>query len=139
MQPNGMIVRSPKLNMGRIIIIVLFNAVLTGTGAMRLTRPWTNKPWCQSVVEPEWPMAYQKYSKQSIENKGRVNSNKQDMRRECATYGGEAKCHVCELIQDTTINYQLQGVQWEQMAHNIPTVTDSPFAVSRQILVLQDA
>jgi len=96
---------------------------------MRVGRPWTEKPWCESVEKPEWPMAYQKYSTQSIESKGRVNSNLQDMRHECVTYGGESKCHICEEIENNTINYQLQGVAWEEMAHNIPTVTDSPFAV----------
>ncbi len=97
--------------------------------AMRLSRPWTEKPWCDSVAEPEWPMAYQKYKTQSVEAKGRVNSNKQDMRHKCDTYGGETKCHICENIEDGSINYQLQGVSWEAMAQNIPTVTDSPFAV----------
>jgi len=74
-------------------------------------------------------MAYQKYAHQSVESKGRVNSNLQDMRHKCVTYGGESKCHICEEIENGTINYQLQGVAWEEMAHNIPTVTDSPFAV----------
>ena len=55
----------------------------------------------------------------------------QDMRHKCVTYGGESKCHICEEIENGTINYQLQGVAWEEMAHNIPTVTDSPFAVCR--------
>jgi len=97
--------------------------------SMRTARPWTEKHWCDSVENPEWPMAYQKYSTQSVESKGRVNSNVQDMRHKCVTYGGESKCHICEDIEDDTIKYQLQGVAWEEMAHNIPTVTDSPFAV----------
>lgn len=96
---------------------------------MRVGRPWTEKHWCDSIENPEWPMAYQKYSTQSVESKGRVNSNLQDMRHECVTYGGESKCHICEDIDDGAIKYQLQGVAWEEMAHNIPTVTDSPFAV----------
>ena len=74
-------------------------------------------------------MAYQKYASQSVESKGRVNSNVQDMRHKCVTYGGESKCHICEDIEDGSIAYQLQGVAWEEMAHNIPTVTDSPWAV----------
>ena len=97
--------------------------------AMRTGRPWTEKSWCESVEEPEWPLAYQKYREQSVETKGRVNSNIQDMRHKCVSYGGESKCHICEDIEESTIHYQLQGVSWEQMAHNIPTVTDSPFAV----------
>ena len=96
---------------------------------MRVPRPWTEKDWCESVEEPEWPLAYQKYAAQAVETKGRVNSNLQDMRRACATYGGESKCHICEDVEDGTIAYQLQGVAWEDMAHNIPTVTDAPWAV----------
>ena len=111
-------------------VLVGLSSLASVGEAMRTARPWTEKHWCESIVEPEWPMAYQKYAEQSVESKGRVNSNLQDMRHECATYGGESKCHICEEIENGTINYQLQGVAWEEMAHNIPTVTDSPFAVS---------
>lgn len=112
----------------RARLLVAF--VLGVSEAMRTGRPWTEKHWCESIEEPEWPLAYQKYKEQSVESKGRVNSNVQDMRHKCVTYGGESKCHICEDIEDNTIHYQLQGVAWEEMAHNIPTVTDSPFAVS---------
>ncbi len=108
-----------------ILVLAALPALIFG---MRTARPWTEKPWCASVVDPEWPMAYQKYAAQSVETKGRVNSNRQDMREQCKTYGGESKCHICEKLE-SGINFQLQGVTWEQMAHNIPTVTDSPFAV----------
>ena len=99
------------------------------TVGMRTARPWSEKPWCETVEAPEWPLAYQKYKGQAVESKGRVNSNAQDMRHKCVTHGGESKCHVCEEIEDGAINYQLQGVAWEEMAHNVPTVTDSPWAV----------
>lgn len=43
---------------------------------MRLSRPWTEKHWCESVVEPEWPFAYEKFPGNEFERKGRTNSNR---------------------------------------------------------------
>ncbi len=119
---------------------------------MKIRRPWTTKHWCASVIEPEWPFAYSKYEHQIEESKGRVSSNKQDVRHKCQTQGVQSKCHICENIQcgendddvwttkknSTSTNsnsawkmchFQLQGVQWDEMSKNIPTVTDVPFAV----------
>ena len=44
--------------------------------SMRLSRPWTEKHWCESVVEPEWPFAYEKFPGNEFERKGRTNSNR---------------------------------------------------------------
>ena len=118
--------------------------------AMKIRRPWTTKHWCQSVITPEWPFAYSKYKGQIEETKGRVSSNKQDVRHICETQGVQSKCHICEDIQcggdddddDTDgknkdgsdsshsiCHFQLQGVAWDKMSQNIPTVTDIPWAV----------
>ena len=70
-----------------------------GVGAMRLYRPWTTKHWCDSVVEPQWPLSYSKHAQQNLELKGRVNSNIQDMRHKCAPAGTQSKCHICEDIK----------------------------------------
>ena len=113
--------------MKRKLVLLVF-AILPVSG-MRTARPWTEKHWCDSVEEPEWPFAYQKYSSQAVETKGRVNSNLQDMRHVCETYGGESKCHICEDVEGGKIKFQLQGISWEDMAHNIPSVTDSPWSV----------
>ncbi len=111
---------------------------------MKIRRPWTTKHWCQSVINPEWPFAYSKYDGQVEEIKGRVSSNKQDVRHKCQTKGVQSKCHICEDIQcgsgnDNNNNgtnqnqqkchFQIQGVTWEDMSKNIPTVTDVPWAV----------
>ncbi|ETW08218.1 hypothetical protein, variant 1 [Aphanomyces invadans] len=93
--------------------------------SMRVHRAWTTQPWCDSVVSPVWPFAYQKDSAQTVEFAGRVNTNTQDMRHECSTYGVQSKCHMC---QDNS--FQIQGVDWAALPVNIPTVTDSPFVVS---------
>lgn len=129
------------------VAIIVLTAAVPATLAMRIARPWADKHWCESIEEPEWPMAYHKYKWQWVENKGRVNSNKQDMRHECGRFGAESKCHICEDIElrsrfrasntdrdildlnNGSIYYQLQGVAWENMAHNVPTVSDSPWAV----------
>ena len=76
------------------------------------------------------------------------------MRHECETRGVQSKCHICEDIQcagrgsgddedhdsaastdgegsDSTsiCHFQLQGVSTEEMSKNIPTVSDTPWAV----------
>ena len=112
---------------------------------MKIRRTWTTKHWCESVIEPEWPFAYSKYKEDKEESKGRMSSNKQDVRHVCETQGVQSKCHICEDIQcgsygSSTNNssnsekrdkchFQLQGVSWEDMSKNIPTVTDIPWAV----------
>jgi hypothetical protein len=48
-----------------------------GVMAMRTTRTWTTKPWCESVESSGWPFAYAKYANHSLEAKGRVHSNAQ--------------------------------------------------------------
>ncbi len=102
--------------------------------AMKIRRTWTTKHWCQSVTDPEWPFAYSKYQNQTEETKGRVSSNKQDVRHVCETRGVQSKCHICEDIKcglnsDHDCHFQLQGVEWEKMSRNIPTVSDIPWAV----------
>ena len=125
--------------------------------AMQVRRTWTTKHWCKSVIDPEWPFAYSKYKGQQEERKGKVLSNRQDVRHECETRGAQSKCHICEDIQcagsgsgsgddedhdstdstdgegsDSTTSichFQLQGVSTEEMSKNIPTVSDTPWAV----------
>ncbi|KAH9132513.1 hypothetical protein LEN26_007391 [Aphanomyces euteiches] len=92
---------------------------------MRVHRTWTTKPWCESVESPHWPFAYQKQASQTVEFAGRLNSNKQDMRQPCMTYGVQTKCHLCQ--NDA---YQIQGVDWNALPKNIPTVTDAPFVIT---------
>ncbi|OQS01020.1 hypothetical protein ACHHYP_01946 [Achlya hypogyna] len=91
---------------------------------MRVPRPWTTQPWCASVASPRWPFAYQKSATQTVEFAGRVNSNQQDMRHVCGTYGVQSKCHRCQLDA-----VQLQGVNWSDLPGNIPTVSDVPWAI----------
>lgn len=105
--------------------------------AMQITRPWTTKHWCESVIRPEWPFAYSKYNGQLEEIKGRVSTNLQDMRHECDVRGVQSQCHICEDIacgsdenKDQTCHFQIQGVSWEDMSVNIPTVSDVPWAVN---------
>eukprot|EP00804_Cyclotella_cryptica_P001991 CCRYP_007413-RA/>CCRYP_007413-RA protein AED:0.05 eAED:0.03 QI:0/0/0/1/1/1/4/0/2016 len=103
--------------------------------SMQMHRPWTTKHWCQSVIRPEWPFAYSKYANQTEETKGRVSTNQQDVRHECETRGVQSKCHVCEdfvcgIAMDQICHFQLQGVKWNEMSVNIPTVSDVPWAVN---------
>lgn len=66
-------------------------------------------------------------------------SNKQDFRHVCTTRGAQSVCHRCEEfvcgsgIDSRVCNYQLQGILWEQLPSNIPTVTDTPFAVGANV------
>ncbi len=131
-------------------IIVMAVALITinyytppTSDAMQIRRTWTTKHWCESVKDPEWPFAYSKFPGQREEKKGRVLSNRQDVRHECQTKGVASKCHICEQFQCgggngsngssstsfETCHFQLQGVSTDQMSKNIPTVSDVPWAV----------
>ena len=119
-----------------VMMRLSFVSVLPVSLAMQIARPWTTKHWCQSVVRPEWPFAYSKYDGQIEETKGRVSTNEQDVRHECHTLGVQSKCHVCEDVvcspeegDGQICHFQLQGVSWEDMSVNVPTVSDVPWAV----------
>ncbi|KAG5183802.1 hypothetical protein JKP88DRAFT_257596 [Tribonema minus] len=101
---------------------------------MRVPRNWTNRTACEVLTSPGWPLAYSKYSAQMYEDKGRVNSNLQDMRHECARPGMQSKCRICEDIACGANNtcscpFQLQGTNYSALSVNIPTVSDTPWAV----------
>jgi len=110
--------------------------------ALQITRPFTTQQWCSSVIQPQWPFAYSKYNGQTEETKGRVSTNIQDARHVCNTRGVQSKCHICEDIivcgdnpnnnddQKQVSHFQLQGVAYEDMSINIPTVSDAPWAVN---------
>ena len=123
---------SPTCLLSIIAIILPFSL------AMQIARPWTTQHWCHSVINPQWPNAYSKYHDQIEETKGRVSTNKQDIRHECNTRGVQSKCHICEDIvcgpdnnnKNQTCHFQLQGVSWEDIPTDIPTVSDVPWAVN---------
>lgn len=99
-----------------------------------LRRTWTSQPWCRSVEAPQWPFAYQKRRGQELEWKGRENPSAQDLRHVCVALGVKSKCHRCMPIacgsdRSATCELQLQGVEWEDLPSNIPTVSDVPWAV----------
>ncbi|CAM9983282.1 unnamed protein product [Ectocarpus sp. 6 AP-2014] len=101
---------------------------------MRIPRPWSERSSCERAVEPVWPFVYSKYRGQEVEAKGRTNTNLQDERHECDRRGVRSKCHVCEDIVcgenlDADCSYQLQGVNASLLATNIPSVSDTPWAV----------
>lgn len=128
--------------------------------AMQIHLTWPIETDCDQVIDPKWPFAYSKYLEQKEELKGRVSSNRQDVRHICQTRGVRSKCHICEdfscgesIIQPFPANrtmsmtvdqntdgfnnstvfhrcyFQLQGVPWTELAKNIPTVSDVPWAV----------
>jgi len=106
--------------------------LLPAVAGWRVQRPWTEQQWCLSVVDPHYPISYSKYATQPWERQGQ-NSDAQDVRHECAAFGAESKCHVCERIAcgngSEVCEYQLQGVAYQNMSTNIPTASDSPWAI----------
>ncbi|KAA0152321.1 hypothetical protein FNF29_03887 [Cafeteria roenbergensis] len=104
--------------------------------AWRAQLPWTEKHWCESVVDPVWPFAYAKGPVSTFpeEHKGRTSSSFQDMRHTCEQHGARTKCHICEDIAcgsppTQTCSYQIQGVDLASLPPNVPVITDTPFAV----------
>jgi len=119
----------PMQTMQCLTLLLLLPACL----GMQMHRHWTTQHWCDSVINPTWPFAYSKYLGQREETKGRVSSNKQDVRHVCDTRGVRSKCHICEDIvcgaqQNQNCHFQLQGVSWQDV--NIPTVSDVPWAIN---------
>ena len=122
-----------------ILHVVLILNRCKSSMSMQVSRTWSTQHWCDSVVNPHWPFAYSKYKGHKQEWKGRVLSNKQDMRHKCQTRGVQSKCHVCEEIEcgslgnssrsSSICHFQLQGVSTDGMSKNIPTITDVPWAV----------
>ena len=113
-----------------------FALLVPAATAWRNARPWTNATnWCENVKEPSWPFAYQKWEGSLWERKGRTNQDLQDMRHECNTRGCSSKCHRCEKIacgskNRFTCDYQIQGAPSTDLPRNIPTASDSPWAVN---------
>lgn len=116
-----------------LLLLLLFSLLLPPVArAAVLKRSWTTQPWCRSVEAPHWPFAYQKHAVQTLEWKGRENPSAQDVRHECVALGVQSKCHRCAVIacaDSATCAYQLQGVDWDALPANIPTVSDVPWAV----------
>ncbi len=106
-----------------------------GVNCMRVPRSTTDKLVYEMYKDPEWPLAYQKYTGQTLERKGRTSSSMQDFRDECQTKGGRSKCHIGETIDcgneggGETCHLQIQGADTAYIPLNIPTVTDTPWAV----------
>ena len=102
--------------------------------ALREFRPWSRRTECEKAQDPNYPFALVKYPGQVSETKARVNSNLQDFRHRCQVRGGLSKCNICEEIicdseKNNTCFLQLQGVAPDKMAGNLPTVTDTAWAV----------
>lgn len=102
---------------------------------LREFRSWSERHSCQMAQDANYPFAMEKYPGMSFERKGRVNSNLQDFRHECQVRGGQSKCHICEDIDcksdalNATCFLQLQGVPGSNMSANIPTASDTAWAV----------
>lgn len=70
-----------------------------------------------------------------MEPKGRTASNEQALGHVCARRGALSKCYVCEAVRcnttapDGLCEMQVQGVPWEALPRNVPTVSDGPWAV----------
>ena len=83
--------------------------------------------------DANYPFAVEKFAGMVYEGKGRVNSNKQDFRHDCQVLGGKSKCSLCEDIdcastKNNTCFYNYKG-DGKNMSKNIPTVTDTAWAV----------
>ena len=106
------------LSQCRVMQLLALILLLPQCLGMQIHRHWSTQHWCNSVVNPSWPFAYSKYIGQQEETKGRVSTNKQDVRHECDARGVQSKCHICEDIvcgaqKNQTCYFQLQGLSWQ--------------------------
>ena len=61
-------------------------------------------------------------------------NNYQNLGHECGPFGTQSKCHLCMDIKcgqnlDNKCSMQLQGVDIIKLPRNIPTLSDTPYAV----------
>lgn len=141
---------SPLLVCGTAVLLLSVASLwpMKGAQALRLERPWSTRHWCEVVVDPHWPFAYAKTKTQEHEYKGRTASNRQHMGHECVMRGARSKCHRCEDIEcessfedpngNGLCNYQLQGVDWEELPVNVPTISNTPWAVGPKVKFRND-
>jgi hypothetical protein len=120
---------------GLTLMVLASCATWQAATGWRQFNAWSTRQWCEQVEEPAWPFAYSKLSSAAtFEGKGRTLSNAQNMGHVCAVRGARSKCHVCEAIAcgtalADTCQYQLVGVDWSALPVNLPTASDTPFAV----------
>ena len=118
-----------------LFTILLYASLLESVSGLREFRSWSARSSCKMAEDANYPFAYAKYKGQLYENKGRVNSNLQDFRHNCVVQGGRSKCNICESIECQSSKgqecfLQLQGVDGSQMSVNVPTVSDTAWAVN---------
>ena len=99
---------------------------------------WSDDHWCDLTKDPHWPFAYAKFLGQEKEEKGRVATNIQNLGHVCNKRGAWSKCYICEDIQcgteaNQTCAMQIQGISTANLPTNIPTVSDTPFAVGPRV------
>lgn len=138
-----------------LTFLLYFLSIPLSVNPWRQYTTWSDRQWCEQVVDPLWPYAYDKFPGSPLsasgmrssafysEHKGRTASNYQNMEHICDIRGVESKCYRCEPIACGTdlssiCQYQLQGVLWDELPKNIPTITDSPFAVGPLVLHRHD-
>ena len=71
---------------------------------------------------------------QGLAFKGRTMNNFQNLGHVCGAFGTRSKCHICMEILcgsnlDKKCQMQLQGVDWNKLPKNIPSLSDTPWAV----------
>jgi hypothetical protein len=116
--------------MKRLGFALLVTSIRWASG-FKIHQPWSRKHWCESVVVPEWPFEYRKSAGQTLELKGRTSSSAQIFNHVCGRRGARSKCHRCENIEcdGSRCEYQLQGMPYAALPPNVPSVSDTPWAV----------
>ena len=131
--------RRPGL-VGFFLSVATIVVVLTICGSyyahsFRVFKYWSYRHECEAKMKPLWPFALQKYSDQTLETKGRVASNFQNLGHKCGRFGADTKCHRCEKIKcgdsfEQECDMQIHGMNYSNLPKNIPTSTEVPWAIS---------
>lgn len=106
---------------------------IPSVNSFKVYKAWTTQHWCESVYEPHWPFSYKKNTN-TVEYKGRVVSDMQHLGHECRRRGSLTKCMRCEDIDcgsdlSSRCHMQIQGHDWNNLPKNIPSASDTPWAV----------
>ena len=127
-----------------LLLLLLLLLQPDGGAAWRHYKSWSDRNWCEQVIDPLWPYSYSKTPLEDAaalaaslgaaaaagdagsavlvgsEAKGRTASNFQDMGHECTVGGAHSRCSLCEDFAcgekfDATCAFQVQGITWSTL------------------------
>ena len=159
--------RRGRLALSLSLLLLLALCAPPPARSWRQYKTWSDRNWCEQTIDPLWPYSYSKTPLEDAatlaaqlgaaaaasaagsavlvgsEPKGRTASNFQNMGHECTVGGAASRCSLCETFAcgdgyASSCAFQIQGIAWSTLPRNVPTASDTPFAVGPGVLHRND-